>query len=140
MRLLVLLCLFGSILAGCDYFPESTFELSPNSRLPKWFTVPPGMTRRDLTVTMSYYVKPTGPDVTFELFDSRKHRLAKLRGAFLRDPHGGRSGRELPGYPAYEVITVNGIVDIVEHRRMEPVFYVTDDPDVWRERLGVPAN
>ena len=41
-----------------------------------------------------------------------------------------------PGYPAYEVITVNGITDIIEHRKMEPIFYVTDDPAVWKE-LGV---
>jgi hypothetical protein len=40
------------------------------------------------------------------------------------------------GYPAYEIITVKGITDIIEHRKMEPVFYVTDDPAVWKE-LGV---
>jgi hypothetical protein len=46
-----------------------------------------------------------------------------------------------PGYPTYEVITVNGITDIIEHRRMEPIFYVTDDLAVWNELLGVkPSN
>jgi hypothetical protein len=40
------------------------------------------------------------------------------------------------GYPAYEVITVNGMTDIIEHRKMEPMFYMTDDPAVWKE-LGV---
>jgi hypothetical protein len=34
------------------------------------------------------------------------------------------------------VVTVNGITDIVERRTMEPVFYMTDDPAVWKE-LGV---
>ncbi len=41
------------------------------------------------------------------------------------------------GYPAYEVITVNGVTDIVEFRHMEPIFYMTDDPRVWKE-LGIP--
>ena len=90
------------------------------------------MSRRDLTVTMSYYSVPTGPDATFELYDSHKRRLAKVNGTV-------RNSTAPPRYPSYAVITVNGVVDIVEHRRMEPVFYVTDNPDVLRE-LGVPAN
>jgi hypothetical protein len=100
------------------------------------------MSRRDLTVTMSYYIKPTGRTATFELYDLKKHRLAKVNGTQrgseplqLQAPRRGSP----PGYPSYEVITVDGIVDIIEHRRMEPVFYVTDNPDVWRE-LGVPAS
>jgi hypothetical protein len=40
------------------------------------------------------------------------------------------------GYPSYEIITVNGITEIIEHRKMEPIFYITDDPAVWKE-LGV---
>jgi hypothetical protein len=36
-------------------------------------------------------------------------------------------------YPAYAAITVNGVTDIIEHRRMESIFYVTDDPAVWKE-------
>jgi len=39
-------------------------------------------------------------------------------------------------YPAYKVITINGITDIVEFRKMEPFIYMTDDPKVWKE-LGV---
>jgi hypothetical protein len=43
------------------------------------------------------------------------------------------------GYPSYEVITIDGLSDVVEHRAMEPTFYMTDDPAV-REELKVPAN
>lgn len=50
----------------------------------------------------------------------------------LKDPRPGFPN----DYPSYEVITVKGITDIIEHRKMEPVFYVTDDPAVWSE-LGV---
>jgi hypothetical protein len=36
----------------------------------------------------------------------------------------------------YEVLTANGITEVIEHRQMEPIFYITDDADV-KERLGV---
>jgi len=36
----------------------------------------------------------------------------------------------------YEVLTANGISEVVEHRRMEPIFYINDDPEV-RRKLGV---
>jgi hypothetical protein len=39
-------------------------------------------------------------------------------------------------YPSYEVLTAHGITDVIEHRRMEPIFYIADDPKV-RRKLGV---
>jgi hypothetical protein len=39
-------------------------------------------------------------------------------------------------YPQYFAVTVDGITDIVEHKKMEPIFYMTDDPAIWKE-LGV---
>jgi hypothetical protein len=52
---------------------------------------------------------------------------------YLKNPPQGSA----PGYPAYEIITVDGITEIIEHRKMEPLFYVTDDPAVWKELMGV---
>jgi hypothetical protein len=138
-RFLVLLCLCVSSLAACDFFPESRFDLSPDSRLPRWFKVPAGMSRRDLTVTMSYYVQPTGRTATFDLYDSHKNRVAQFRGTLrgVEPIHLKAEADSPPGYPTYEVITVNGIIDVAEHRRMEAIFYLTDDPAVWKD-LGVP--
>ena len=60
--------------------------------------------------------------------------VAKLRGEpQTLEPYSG-SGR-VP-YPMYEVLTANGITEIIEHRRMQSVFYITDDPDI-RRKLGV---
>jgi hypothetical protein len=44
-------------------------------------------------------------------------------------------GRPSP-YPIYEKVTINGVTESVEHRRMEPIFYVSDDPELHR-RFGV---
>lgn len=123
-------------LQGCGFFPESSFELAPESRLPKWFTLPSGLSRSDVTVTMDYYI---GKTATFKLLDTKKAILAKVDGTVKgTEP----LLRKMPqpnfteGYPAYEIITVNGISDIIEHRKMEPIFYTTDDPAVWAELNG----
>jgi hypothetical protein len=39
-------------------------------------------------------------------------------------------------FPFYEVITIDGTTEVIEQRRLEPLFYVVDDPKV-REALGV---
>lgn len=132
----------SAMMGGCEYIPESTFKLADESRLPKWITLPPGLTRADVSITMSYYINPWpwGSDVKITLQDATKQILVKAYGkqkdggAFqLKHPPPGSPA----GYPAYELITVNGITDIVEHRKMEPIFYITDDPVVWKELMGV---
>jgi hypothetical protein len=136
---MVALAISGSVMVGCEWFPEATFELASESRLPKWITLPPGVTRADVSLTMSYYVMPWGRRSTFILQDRggkiRTKVYGKMRGLgpdYLKHPPSGFP----PGYPSYTVITVNGITDVIEHRKPEPIFYVTDDPGVWKE-LGV---
>lgn len=131
--------IFAGSTVGCDWFPESTFELASESRLPKWITLPPGLTRADVSLTVSYYIMPWGSSATFVLRDAKGQSRAKINGKMkgseplqLKNPPRGFP----PGYPAYEVITVNGITEIIEHRKMEPEFYITDDPAVWKE-LGI---
>ena len=42
--------------------------------------------------------------------------------------------------PAYEVISVDGTVDVIEHRKMEPVFYLADDPLVRKRVLDAQGG
>ena len=132
---IVLVVTFLSI-KGCELFPEATFTLANDSRLPKWVTLPPGLTRPDISLTMSYYVMPWGRRAQFTLRDKNKQMLEKEGGKVrcrepfqLKNPPQGFPS----GYPAYEAITVNGITEIVEHKKMEPIFYVTDDTAVWKQ-------
>ena len=134
----VALTIAGSAI-GCEWFPESTFELASESRLPKWITLPSGLTRADVSITMSYYIMLWGRSATFMLRDRKGQIRTKVHGKTrglgpnqLKHPPPGFP----PGYPSYEVITVNGITEIIEHRKPEPIFYLTDDPAVWKE-LGV---
>src|SRR5580698_7051326 len=131
---------------GCKGFPESTFELANESRLPKWITLPPGLTRTDVSIEMSYYVKPWGSSATFILRDTKGRVRTKVDGKLkgseplhLKRPSPGFP----PGYPSYEVITVNGVIEIIEHRKLEPIFYIKDDLTVLKEQrvwAGSPGN
>jgi hypothetical protein len=85
---------------------------------------------------MSYYDNLWGNNVIFILQDAQKQTLTKVYGEEkcrepiqLKTPPQGFA----PGYPSYQAITVNGATEIVEHRKMEPIFYVTDDPAVWTQ-------
>jgi hypothetical protein len=50
---------FTIVYQGLRMFPESTFLLASESRLPKWITLPPGLTRSDVSITMSYFAWPS---------------------------------------------------------------------------------
>ena len=134
----ILLTIVFAFLAmrACEYFPESSFELASESRLPKFIDIPPGNARSDILVTMKYYVKPWGRTATFIVSNKKGQEIEKLDGSLkgyepLTIPPG------MPqSHPTYEIITVGGITDVIEHRKMEPIFYVTDEPTVFKE-LGV---
>lgn len=127
----------AACIMGCA---EASFTLAPESRLPKWFDVPEGRLRSELKVTMDYYVYPRNRVAVFKLYEDDKFiPLKKITGSArgsrpleLKNPPSGFPKH----YPSYEVITVNGMTDIIEHRKMEPIFYVTDDSAIWKE-LGV---
>ena len=124
------------IIKGCEMFPESSFQLASESRLPKWIALPPNLTRSDVSITMSYY---TWPGAGFVLQDAKGRTLEKVDGWVtcsdfrLKNPPQGFPS----GYPIYAEIIVKGTAELIEHRKMEPVFYVTDDPAVWQEYRAV---
>jgi hypothetical protein len=127
------------LISGCGPFAESCFDLSPESRLPRWFSLPVGTPRESASVHMCYYLDASGRTATFILRGERNEKLAKASGSVqgryplvLKDLPAGYP----PGYPSYEIVSVDGITDVIEHRQMEPVFFINDDPGVWSE-LGV---
>jgi hypothetical protein len=126
-------------LTGCI---ESTFQLSSESRLPKWFVVPDGVDRSQLSVKMELYSTFSGGKDIFTLYEKGKFfpvekftvtsDMQYIGSVQLKSPPEGFP----KGYPRYKVLTINDITDIIELRKMEPFFYMTDDPAIWKE-LGV---
>jgi len=132
----VSLALILLLFKACEEFPESSFTLASESRLPKWITLPSGLTRANASITMNYYINPWGRSATFVVQSADKQTISKLTGKMrcgqpfeLKNPPQGF----LTYYSSYEAITVNGITEIIEHRKMEPIFYVTDDATVRKE-------
>jgi hypothetical protein len=122
--LAILLAIAFLTVKGCELFPEATFELASDSRLPKWVTLLPELTSANALLTMNYYAVPWR-SAQFILRDKNGHILKKENGKMrcrapfeLENPPQGFPS----GYPAYEAITVNGITEIIEHRKMEPIF------------------
>jgi hypothetical protein len=136
-RLSIAIIIAGCLsMLGCNYFAESNFELAHDSRLPKWFMQPSGLSRSEVTVTMSYYISPSGRTAVFTLLDTKGHKISELNGIVkgiepvrLKD----QQSHLVPDYPLYEIVTVNGITEIIEHRQSEPIFYITDDSSVIAE-------
>jgi hypothetical protein len=138
LKIFLLIILFS--LAGCL---ESKFRLSDQSRLPKWFVVPEGRDRKDFSVKMELYSTFTGGKVIFKLFEkdnffhTQQYEITTDTQPGIRSVQISSQPEGIEqGYPRYKIITVNGITDIVELRKREPVFYMADDPNVWKE-LGV---
>ena len=119
-----------------EFLPESTFELASDSRLPKWVNLPPGLTRGDVSLTMSYYILPGWKFARFVLRDKNgqviKGEIGNLRCSRAFEPENPPEGSS-PGYPAYEAVRIDGITELIDHKKMEPIFYVTDDPAVWKQ-------
>ena len=136
--LVAAICTYCCVMTGCV---ESSFELARESRLPKWITLPPGLTREDVSVTMDYHIDRQGRSATFIAKDKNGRILSKVNGKQrgLHPVHlntGPQRVEHGAQYPAYEVITVNGITEIIEHKKAEPRFYVSDDPAARKELLG----
>jgi len=140
-RLAVAVLLPLLLIGGCSLFPESRFKLASESRLPKWFDLPPGLSRADATVTMYNYITPwSGRTAEFELSDANGKKLAvvigKKKGLEPISLIGVDPSSGLLVYPTYAIVTVNGMTEVIEHRQRGSVFHITDDIEVLT-KLGL---
>ena len=77
---------------------------------------------------MDYYTTPWGPDVGFTLKDRNGRVLQQLYG-YECQPRYAISSPPIK-YPNYVAVEVNGEIEMIEHKRMEPLFYVSDTAPV----------
>jgi hypothetical protein len=105
-------------------------------------TLPPGLTRTDVSVRLNLYAPLRGPDAKFVLTDGKRKKLAEVKGKM----------KALAPSSYYQIVTEKGITEIIklkpyrEHENMEQngkaiaLFYVIDDPAVRKELLAVPGS
>jgi len=138
VRLCTLL-LLSAVLSGCL---ESSFTLSDTSRIPLWFQLSDERPRSNYKVTADYYSTWNGAEYVFKLYEKGdffaldKVTISTGEGSKLKSVQLESGESDSRGYPRYKVLTIGGITDVIEHRRMEPFFYTVGDPSIWRE-LGV---
>jgi hypothetical protein len=136
VTLLILICSFaqGTCLVGMHprvgWFPESSFDLAKESRLPEWFSLPANLDRRDVNIKIFYYVPPPpfkenvkalliGPGPEHKIIDTKI-------GISRAHPMNSKDPRSPNYYPRHTIITFDGITEIVEHKKMEPIYYIAD--------------
>jgi hypothetical protein len=85
---------------------------------------------------MAYYVGQSGRTAVFTLKDSNGSVISEVTGK-QKGQEPLQRNKKLPGYPEgyplYEIISVGEITEIIEHRKMEPIFYISDDPEIRAE-------
>ena len=123
-------------LTGCL---EAKFQLAEESRLPKWFDIH-NDDRSEFTVKMEAYSTFKGWKTVVKLY--KKGSFLPIQQISITSETNSlkklnpKSIEVINGYPRYNAITVNNITDIVEHKKMEPIFYMTDDPEIWEELIA----
>ncbi len=103
-----------------------------------WFTLSPGLARADVSVTMDYYITSTGRSAVFVLHGKERRVLGEFTGT-LRGLSPMSLKEQTPSDNAasssFEVVDVHGVLDVVEHKKMEPGFYMVDDPTIAKSLL-----
>ena len=126
--LILAVCVLSCAMSGCI---ESIWNLTCDSRLPKWISLPPGFTRADVLVQVEA-MEPTrhGVDVKVILYDKKWHKLEEVLGKSF-----DLSGR-------YFAEVVNGDAEVMELTTRKnnrgdalPYFFVVDDPELKRKLL-----
>lgn len=127
--LIVAICVSSVSISGCI---ESSFNLASESKLPKSMSLPPGIARSDVSVSLNLYTPLRGPDAKFVLKDKKGKKLAEVKG---RTKGSTRS-------TYYQIVTDKGITEIIQlrpyraHENMEQngravaLFNVIDDATV----------
>jgi hypothetical protein len=131
-------------MSGCI---EATFNLASESRLPQGVTIPPGLTRADVSVTLD----EIGPSESkFTVRDKKGKKLTTLKGKekessiYVEAPPQRRHDAS---NPAYGLVTINGVTEVIMYRpyrehenmvqdgKIVALFYVIDDPAIRQKLL-----
>src|ERR1700679_2773010 len=100
------ICLLASTLSSCSWFPESTFMLSPQSRLPSWIELR-NLNRTEITVRVDFIAWPWKSYARITVLDHHGRVLERLNSDSLVSEPQLADGTPARGkYPSYDVIAV----------------------------------
>jgi len=86
-------------------------------------------------VKLAFYAPPvsSADNVDVDLVDLSGRSLAHATGKAIKHP------RSPDTYPNWTIIIVNGVMEVLEFRRVDGVFYVTDDVALLQEAKAFVA-
>lgn len=102
------------------------------------------MQREDLDVILTYYTM--GPaDLTLrDIRNGNSKSLKRIKAENKHHPeYWAWAQKDWPArsHPGYVVLSVGSVSEIIEHRKMEPIFYVSDESAVQNSIKGkIPHN
>jgi hypothetical protein len=111
-------------------FAESNFNLSKDSRLPRWFQLPSGVDRNGITVEFTYFLSKTkmaainsktGKILFSAEADKKHHPITEAESKTMKQ-----------GWPcpSYNIITVNGMEEIVAHIERGDIVYIVEPSEI----------
>lgn len=118
-----------ALVGCCVACAESNFRLAPESRLPRFLSLPPNLKRSDVSVAIDYY----SSSVKFRLYGPGGRLLQSVSGSDRWDPETERRG--FSEYPTYSHVKVGDIEEIIEHRTPGDVLYIAERVPSDAERM-----
>ena len=120
-------------------FLESEFNVSPDSPLPAWYPkLPDGYKRSDVTIRMQYYTPLFDVGDTVFIVESGWRTLYEETGSSVNHPkYWAWAQKDWPARanPGYVNVTIDGKTEIIEHKKMEPIFYISNEEAV-KQTMG----
>ncbi len=117
---LLFLLLWVSWIEVCTrIFPESSFNLSSDSRLPRWFTLPEGVSRAEVSAGLDIYSN-----------GSYKIRLIRPGGEVLAEVN--IPAEDTVSIEGYDLMTAHGTQEVIQFYGVG-TFRVVDDPALLKQ-------
>jgi hypothetical protein len=114
-------------------FLESSFELSSASRMPNWLGLSQKQEREDIILVLNYYSNAKAKVTIWKKFGFIRMPIKWKWGQSQHHPaYWEWAHEDWPTriHPGYVNVTINGITEIVEHKKREPIFYISNEETV----------
>ncbi len=136
------LIVFAGLLCGCSVpgrgYLDSRFDVVMDSRLPKFFDPGGQISPRGYKVRVEYYSDaPKTGGARVIVVEPSGRTVFDKQGKFWWHPLDDKD-RPAGHFPNHTVISCDGVMDIFEQRRMEPLLYLSDDKTLWDAMTATP--
>lgn len=130
MTAILLLALMTVACSPTRGFLESEFTLAKESSLPSWVEpLPEWCDRNDVKIRIQYWSPPWDVDDTTLIASCGPKNLLSKTGKSDRPKQWYLWAKEdwlKRYYPYFNLITIDGNTEVILHKKMEAIFYISD--------------